>query len=73
MSKISHENLLLDLSTSKKAKLYKDNVLLFLGNGHKAIRLMIENSDNKAPLVKYFRKQLEAAQNKEIKDTKKNE
>ena len=41
-----HENFLLDLENAHRAKLYKDDKLLFLGDGYKAITMLIRNSKN---------------------------
>lgn len=57
-----HENFLLDLENSHRAKLYKDNKLLFLGDGYKAITILIRNSKNSAPVEEQFRNQLETRQ-----------
>ena len=53
-----HENMELDLTTSSKAKLYKDGMLLFIGAGYKAILSMINNSKDKEPVREKFNNQL---------------
>ena len=53
-----HENMELDLTTSSKAKLYKDGMLLFIGDGYKAILSMISNSKDKEPVREKFNNQL---------------
>ena len=53
-----HENMELDLTTSSKAKLYKDGKLLFIGDGYKAILSMISNSKDKEPVREKFNNQL---------------
>ena len=53
-----HENMELDLTTSSKAKLYKDGKLLFIGDGYKAILSMISNSKDKEPVKYKFNAQL---------------
>jgi len=53
-----HEDMILDLTESSKAKLYKSNTLLFLGDGYKAILSMINNSEDKQPVKEKFHAQL---------------
>ena len=53
-----HENMVLDLSVSSKAKLYKDDLLLFIGDGYKAILSMINNSKDQQPVREKFHAQL---------------
>ena len=43
MTIFEHENLEIDLTESSKTKLYKDGLLLFIGDGYKAITIMINN------------------------------
>jgi hypothetical protein len=53
---------LLDLENAHRAKLYKDDKLLFLGDGYKAITMLIRNSKNSMPVEEKFRNQLETRQ-----------
>ena len=53
-----HENMELDLTVSSKAKLYKDGMLMFMGDGYKAILSMINNSKDQEPVREKFYKQL---------------
>ena len=53
-----HENMELDLTVSSKAKLYKDGMLMFMGDGYKAILSMINSSKNQEPVREKFHKQL---------------
>ena len=53
-----HENMELDLTVSSKAKLYKDGMLLFMGDGYKAILSMINNSKDQQPVKQKFSNQL---------------
>jgi len=53
-----HEDMLMDMSISSKTKLYKDDKLLFIGDGYKAISMMINNSKNQEPVKEKFHKQL---------------
>ena len=53
-----HENMLIDMTTSSKTKLYKNNVLLFIGDGYKAISIMLNSSKDQQPVREKFHKQL---------------
>ena len=53
-----HENMELDLTVSSKAKLYKDGMLLFMGDGYKAITIMLNSSKDNAPVKDKFWAQL---------------
>lgn len=58
MTIFEHENLEIDLTESSKTKLYKDGLLLFIGDGYKAITIMINNAQDKDPVKDKFRNQL---------------
>ena len=58
MSKFKHENFEIDLTISSKTKLYKDDKLIFMGDGYKAITIMINNSKNQEPVKDKFHAQL---------------
>ena len=53
-----HENMEIDLTTSSKTRLYADNKLIFMGDGYKAITIMLNNSKNKEPVREKFHNQL---------------
>ena len=53
-----HEDLLIDLTKSNKGKLYKGNQLIFLGDGYKAITLMMRNAKDYKPIQQKFKPQL---------------
>jgi hypothetical protein len=53
-----HEDMLMDMSISSKTKLYKDDKLVFIGDGYKAISMMINNSKNQQPVKEKFHNQL---------------
>jgi hypothetical protein len=53
-----HENMEMDMSTSSKTRLYKDDRLIFMGDGYKAITIMINNSKNQEPVREKFHAQL---------------
>mgnify|MGYP006099234253 FL=1 len=53
-----HENMEMDMSTSSKTRLYKDDKLIFMGDGYKSITIMINNSKNQEPVREKFHAQL---------------
>ena len=58
-----HENMLIDMTISSKTKLYKNNVLLFIGDGYKAISMMLNSSKDQQPVREKFHKQLTMREN----------
>ena len=58
MGIFKHEDMLMDMSISSRTKLYKDDKLLFIGDGYKAITMMINSSKNQEPVKEKFHKQL---------------
>ncbi len=58
MGIFKHEDMLIDMSISSKTKLYKDDKLLFIGDGYKAITIMINSSKNQQPVKSKFHNQL---------------
>ena len=56
--KFKHEDMLMDMTISSKTKLYKNNVLLFIGDGYKAISIMLNSSKDQQPVREKFHKQL---------------
>ena len=48
----------MDMTISSKTKLYKDDKLIFMGDGYKAITIMINNSKNQEPVREKFHAQL---------------
>ena len=58
MGIFKHEDMLMDSSISSRTKLYKDDKLLFIGDGYKAITIMINSSKNQEPVKEKFHKQL---------------
>jgi len=58
MSIFKHENMIMDMTISSKTKLYKDDKLVFIGDGYKAISMMINNSKNQQPVKEKFHNQL---------------
>jgi len=53
-----HENMEMDMSTSSKTRLYKDDKLIFMGDGYKAITIMLNSSENQEPVREKFHNQL---------------
>jgi len=60
--KFKHENFVLDMDSAHRAKLYKDDKLVFLGDGYKAITILIRNCKNSAPVEEKFNAQLKTRQ-----------
>ena len=58
MTIFKHENFVLDLNAAHKSILYKDNKLLFMGDGYKAIQILISQSTDAEPVKKKFKAQL---------------
>ena len=56
--KFKHENYVIDLDDTSKAKLYFKNQLVFVGDGYKAITTMLNGSQDKEPVKKKFNAQL---------------
>ena len=48
----------MDMSISSKTKLYKDDKLIFMGDGYKAITIMINSSKDQQPVKDKFHAQL---------------
>lgn len=58
MTIFKHENFVLDLNAAHKSILYKDNKLLFMGDGYKAIQILISQSTDPKPVKHKFNAQL---------------
>ena len=58
MGIFKHEDMLMDSSISSRTKLYKGDKLVFIGDGYKAITMMINSSKNQEPVREKFHKQL---------------
>ena len=48
----------MDMTISSKTRLYKDDKLIFMGDGYKSITIMINNSKNQEPVREKFHAQL---------------
>jgi len=53
-----HEDIELDSTISSKARLYKGGKLLFIGDGYKAITMMLQIAQDKEPVRQKFNAQL---------------
>ena len=56
--KFKHENYIIDLNDTSKAKLYQNNQLIFMGDGYLAITAMLKGCKDKEPVKKQFEAQL---------------
>jgi len=53
-----HENFIINQERSSKTLLYKDNKLIFMGDGYKAITMLIRNAEDPEPVKERFKAQL---------------
>ena len=58
MTIFKHENFVLDLNAAHKSILYKNDKLLFMGDGYKAIQILISQSVDPKPVKQKFNAQL---------------
>ena len=58
MAIFKHENFILYLHKASKGRLYKDEMLLFIGDGYKAIQILLRNCEDKEPVRTKFNSQL---------------
>ena len=58
MTVFAHEDLVIDLREANRGKLYKGNQLMFIGDGYKAITMMMRNCKDYAPVREKFQAQL---------------
>ena len=70
MAIFKHENFILDLHKTSKGRLYKDGKLLFIGDGYKAIQILLRNCEDKQPVRTKFNSQLTMRETPKIKDAK---
>jgi|TARA_B110000444_G_C18486537_1_gene431582 hypothetical protein len=64
-----HEVFKLDLNNASKARLYSGNTLLFMGDGYKAIQILLQNCKDKTPVKTKFHSQLSMREKPKFKDT----
>ena len=48
----------MDMTMASKTRLYKDDKLVFMGDGYKAITIMLNSSENQEPVREKFHAQL---------------
>ena len=53
-----HENFILDTENAGRSALYKDGKLEFLGDGYRAITILVRNCKDPEPVKEKFRNQL---------------
>ena len=70
MTIFKHENFVLDLNAAHKSILYKDNKLLFMGDGYKAIQILISQSTDPEPVKNKFSAQLRMRQKPKFSTSK---
>ena len=58
MTIFRHEDLVIDLRQTNKGKLYKGKQLIFIGDGYKAIPMMMRNCKDHTPVREKFIAQL---------------
>ena len=58
MTIFRHEDLVIDLRQTNKGKLYKGKQLIFIGDGYKAITMMMRNCKDFKPVKEKFNAQL---------------
>ena len=65
------EDFVLDLNVATKAILYHKGQLVFMGDGYRAINILIRNVDNKEIARQTFSKQLSQREKPRFKDSEK--
>ena len=66
-----HENFTLDLDNAVKAKLYFKDSLMFMGDGYRAIKILLNSTNNSEPVKNKFRSQLELREKPRFSDVEK--
>jgi hypothetical protein len=66
-----HENFILDLDNAVKAKLYFKGSLAFVGDGYKAIKILLNSTNNPEPVELKFKSQLTLREKPKFSDTEK--
>lgn len=62
-----HEDYVIDLDNSNKTKLYRDGKLVFIGDGYKAITMLLRNCEDNGPVRERFKAQLEMREKPKFK------
>lgn len=58
MTMFRHEDFVLDLREAHRGKLYKNDQLVFMGDGYRAITILLKNSKDPTPVRQKFKAQL---------------
>ena len=66
-----HEDFVLDTDNSSKSRLFKSNKLIFMGDGYKAINIMLRNCKDQQPVKERFHAQLNMREKPKFKDNEK--
>jgi hypothetical protein len=67
----THENFILDLDNTTKAKLYFKDSLMFIGDGYRAIKILLNSTNNPEPVELKFKSQLTLREKPKFSDTEK--
>ena len=67
----AHENFLIDLDDTTKSRLFMNGKLMFLGDGYRAINMMIRSCKDPKPVQKKFKAQLDLREKPKFKDNEK--
>ena len=66
-----HEDFVLDTDSSSKSRLFKSNKLVFMGDGYRAINIMLRNCKDQQPVKEKFHAQLNMREKPKFKDNEK--
>ena len=66
-----HEDFVLDTDNSSKSRLFKSNKLIFMGDGYKAINIMLRNCKDQQPVREKFHAQLNMREKPKFRDNEK--
>lgn len=67
----THENFILDLDNTTKAKLYFKDSLMFIGDGYRAIKILLNSTNNPEPVELKFKSQLTLREKPKFTDVEK--
>ena len=66
-----HEDFVLDTDSSSKSRLFKSNKLVFMGDGYRAINIMLRNCKDQQPVREKFHAQLNMREKPKFRDNEK--
>ena len=66
-----HEDFVLDTDSSSKSRLFKSNKLVFMGDGYRAINIMLRNCKDQQTVREKFHAQLNMREKPKFKDNEK--